>query len=739
MPISLEELEHTYQAAADGVDKLKKGTAWLIQLFKSDPARAIELANRFARQAYALECTREAGLSHWIIGRASTLLHDFDTAVSEFERAKSAFEQCNDYEALGNVYHCIADVHEQTNNFEASLSVYADAIRYLEGQQSVSCRQTLTRVLNGFGIVQCKIADYSLGLTCFYKALELSQEIGDKKILTQTHVNISTAYMHVGDVSNALESYNTALALAQEMNNELSIAIIRTNIGSIYFQFKDYQSALGHYLQALQFFSGHQYSSPYDGLLTLYTNIGSTFEAMNNYAVALEYFGKALVLARKQHSKWGMMLSYHGIGGIYLKLQDIVKAEEYLLYSLSLSKELDTRLEEAEARLSIALCRMAAEKYEEGMELLLQALSLAYLVESPPTIAKIIEHILDLPTDYLTKAQRANYRRQYRINTQTLFSEQREGTIKQDLLRLELQYTLRQMQSIHLPDDEAEDMSSTLQLSNRKRVDSLTYILKKENEPLHKAPDSISVFTLGGFRLVINGREIDRNDWKNRKKARDIFKYLLLNHRKSVPFDTLIDVLWEDAGARDLLPSLWNAASVIRKILQPELLAQTQSQYLLVQDNCYTLNLGEICFIDFVEFQSLIASADSVDELQRKIPYFEKAIALYQGDFLKEDQLAEWTTFEREKMKEQYLQALMFVAEDCRTRHQRAKATEYLRLALEADRVYEEAYRRLFSLYVPDNDRAEVQKWAKFCIDSYQKEYGEAPPASLRKMMGFAG
>ncbi len=733
----LEELEQSYRTAAEGIDKLIKGTTWLIQLYKSDPVRAIEVARHCVASAQELARPREEGLSHWIIGRASTLLRDYETALEEMNKAKLAFEQCKDYDALGNVYHCIGDIYEKNNNFEAALSVYADAIGFLEGQQSEQCRQILARVLNGFGIIQCKIADYSLGLTCFYKALELSQDIGDKTILAQTYVNISTSYMHVGDVSNALVSYNTALSLAQETNNELSIAIIRTNIGSIYFQFKDYQSALGHYLQALQYFSEHADSVPYDGLMTLYTNIGSTFEAMNNYAVALEYFGKALVLARKHHSKWGMMLSYHGIGSIYLKLHDIVKAEEYLLYSLSLSKELDTRLEEAESRLSIALCRMVAEKYEEGMELLLQALSLAYLVESPPTIAKIIEHILDLPTDYLTKAQRANYRRQYRINTQTLFSEQREGTIKRDLLRLELQYTLRQMQSIHLPDDEAEDMSSTLQLSNRKRVDSLTDILKKENEPLHKAPDSISVFTLGGFRLVINGREIDRNDWKNRKKARDIFKYLLLNHRKSVPFDTLIDVLWEDAGARDLLPSLWNAASVIRKILQPELPAQTQSQYLLVQDNCYMLNLGEICFIDFVEFQSLIASADSIDDHQRKIPYFEKAIALYQGDFLKEDQLAEWTTFEREKMKEQYLQALMFVAKDCAERKQRSKATEYIRLALEADRVYEEAYTLLFTLYSPDKDKIEAQKWAKFCIDSYQKEYAAEPPAVLKKLMGI--
>ena len=32
-----------------------------------------------------------------------------------------------------------------------------------------------------------------------------------------------------------------------------------------------------------------------------------------------------------------------------------------------------------------------------------------------------------------------------------------------------------------------------------------------------------------------------------------------------------------------------------------------------------------------------------------KIPYFEKAIALYQEISWKEDQLAEWTTFERER------------------------------------------------------------------------------------------
>ncbi|MFN8360511.1 MAG: tetratricopeptide repeat protein [Candidatus Kapaibacterium sp.] len=736
MPDTIFDLERRYHSAEEGIPKLSAGIAWLMQLVSRDAARAAAKARDIREAASELGYRQGVADAHLIIGRSYDTATDFEAARREYTTALEIYDEIHYPSGYGRALYFTAESYDRQSDYDRATAMYVDALKFLERQKDDSCHHTLCLVLNGLGIIYCRLADYTDGLACFYRAISHEEHYPNLRLRTQLYANISTALMHVGDVSGALENFNTALVLAESNNNERVIAIIRTNIGSIYFHFRDYSSAMAHYLQALDYYTEPEKMLD-EGLVALNSNLGSTFDSLGNYSVALGYYSKALAYARQLKSKWSMMLPYYGIGCIYLMLNDPQKAEEYLLQGLALNRELDARREEADTLIMLSQCRVVNNLYDEAVELLHQALALARLLESDVTTSFALEKLINLPEGILPKTTLGQYKRQFHHIMRSILANQREESVKQDLLKLEVQYSLRQIKAFELPKSEFDDMSSTFLKSNRQRVDSISQSLAQNEQSNAKAPDTISVFTLGGFRLVINGREIDRNDWKNRKKARDIFKYLLLNHRKSVPFDTLIDVLWEDAGARDLLPSLWNAASVIRKILQPELPAQTQSQYLLVQDNCYTLNLGEICFIDFVEFQSLIASADSVDEHERKIPYFEKAIALYQGDFLKEDQLAEWTTFEREKMKEQYLQALMFVAEDCAERKQRSKATEYIRLALEADRVYEEAYTLLFTLYSPDKDKIEAQKWAKFCIDSYQKEYGAEPPAALKKLMGI--
>ncbi|MBK9248421.1 MAG: hypothetical protein IPM69_09990 [Ignavibacteria bacterium] len=730
----IDELEQQYRASKEGIEKLSAGISWLMTLVKTDDGRALKIAKEILQSSRSIGYKQGEANAHLVIGRTFDLQSDFASSRREFELARDIFEQINDLEGVGTAMYLIAESYDHESNYDTATAMYGNAVKFLERFETPNSKHTLCLTLNGLGIIYCRLADYTDGLACFYRALELEKEYNDSRIRTQLYANISTAFMHVGDVSVALENYNKALELADDIQDERTIAIIRTNIGSIYFHFRDYPSAMAHYLQALQYYSVPSRKLD-EGLIALNSNLGSVFDALGNYSVSLGYYSKALAHARQLKSKWSRMLPYYGIGCIYLNLHEPQKAEEYLLQGLALNRELDARREEADTLIMLAQCRIDTKMYDEAIELLHQSLALAHLLESNVTTAVALEKLINLPIEILPKSTLAQYKRQFHHIMRSILANQRENSVKQDLLKLEVQYSLRQMQSIKLPKAEFDDISSTFLKSNQQRVDSISQNLAHSEQSNIKAPDTISVFTFGSFRLVINGREIDRNDWKNRKKARDIFKYLLVHHRKAVPFDTLIDVLWEDAGARDLLPSLWNAASVIRKILQPDLPAQTHSQYLHVQDNCYTLDLGEIVFLDFVEFQSLIASAYATDDFNRKIPFLEKAIALYQGDFLKEDRLAEWTSFEREKMQEQYLNALMIVATDCLERKQRSKATEYIRMSLEVDRVYEQAYEILFTMNSSPHDRQEAQKWAKFCTDSYRKEYDSEPPERLKKMM----
>ncbi len=253
----LVELERQYHAAEDGIPKLSAGITWLMTLVKSDPERARGIAHEILRESAAIGYRQDEGYAHLVIGRTHDLSTEFESARQEFGSALEIFIETDESVGHGKALYLIAESYDHQSNYDIATAQYVNAVKFLELHDIPQCQHTLCLTLNGLGIVYCRLADYTDGLACFYRAIEIEKIHQNPGIRTQLYANISTAFMHVGDVSVALDNYNKALELADSNKDERTTAIIRTNIGSIYFHFRDYPSAMAHYLQALQLW--HRY------------------------------------------------------------------------------------------------------------------------------------------------------------------------------------------------------------------------------------------------------------------------------------------------------------------------------------------------------------------------------------------------------------------------------------------------------------------------------------------------
>jgi DNA-binding SARP family transcriptional activator len=242
---------------------------------------------------------------------------------------------------------------------------------------------------------------------------------------------------------------------------------------------------------------------------------------------------------------------------------------------------------------------------------------------------------------------------------------------------------------------------------------------------------NVYVKTLGAFHVTIDNRAIQKADWQ-RKKARDVFKVLLINYQKSVTLDQLIDLVWSDAPPSE--SAVVSIVSYIRKVLEPTLEAYQPSRFVEKQGRAYLLDFGEGAMIDFIEFKSLVSDARTLD-LPKAVPLYERAVKLYGGDFLNEDAYESWATFERESLQDTYITVQKKLMTHYAAQSQTDAAIAAAKTILGIDRTDTESYETLFTLYAATSDRAAAQKLSAVCTDAFKQELNAKPPEKLRRFL----
>jgi two-component SAPR family response regulator len=147
-------------------------------------------------------------------------------------------------------------------------------------------------------------------------------------------------------------------------------------------------------------------------------------------------------------------------------------------------------------------------------------------------------------------------------------------------------------------------------------------------------------------------------EWK-RKKARDVFKYLVTRHRRSVNVDEIVMHVWgEDVDVERCLPTLQNAVSSIRTALEPGLKPRQNSRYILFRDGSYTLDLGPDAVVDLHDYTATATAALSITDPQLRLDALSAIADAYTGDFLPDDTYDDWTDFTRITTRELAIEVL---------------------------------------------------------------------------------
>ncbi len=165
---------------------------------------------------------------------------------------------------------------------------------------------------------------------------------------------------------------------------DTSVAVHLNNIGLFVFNyFAEYETAMDYYQKVLEIREKILGTEHVDTAIS-YNNVGTLYDAKDDYVKALEYYEKALTIRKKALGEEHLLTaqSYHNIGETYNKMGDYDKALEYFFKALAIKEKALVRHHPSTALTynNIGTVYDAKGKYVESWNYYCKALEIRELV-----------------------------------------------------------------------------------------------------------------------------------------------------------------------------------------------------------------------------------------------------------------------------------------------------------------------------------------------------------------------
>lgn len=246
---------------------------------------------------------------------------------------------------------------------------------------------------------------------------------------------------------------------------------------------------------------------------------------------------------------------------------------------------------------------------------------------------------------------------------------------------------------------------------------------------------ALRIQTLGSFRLWRDGAAIEPAAW-GREKALHLFQFFVTTRRytTSLHKEQIIDRLWPELepeeGDRDFKVAL----NAIYKVLEPERPPRSESRFIQRQGLVYGLNLAEV-WIDADTFEQWVALGNQAlpQQPDEAAAAYQKALALYHGEFLPERRYEDWSSAERERL---HLLALgtMTTLADLLVEQNPLESIRLTQHVLTVDPVWEDAYRVQILAYLAQGNRPLALRAYQRCVEMLHQELGVEPLPETRQL-----
>ncbi len=238
----------------------------------------------------------------------------------------------------------------------------------------------------------------------------------------------------------------------------------------------------------------------------------------------------------------------------------------------------------------------------------------------------------------------------------------------------------------------------------------------------------LRVSTLGSFQVWRGDQPIPPNHWR-REKTRHLFQLLLTFRAAPLEREQIFEHLWPEAEVAAAQRNFKVALNTLFNVLEPERNPGSESAYIQREGSGYRLRPGADLWLDADEFTACVQAAETLASKQpeQAIRRLERAVELWQGEYLPDTRYESWLAAERE-----YLAVLFLRAADqlCELYLQRKRSGETIDLCyriLAQDNCWERAYRHLMIAYDQLGERGQIARTYQRCAQTLHTELEVSP------------
>lgn len=246
---------------------------------------------------------------------------------------------------------------------------------------------------------------------------------------------------------------------------------------------------------------------------------------------------------------------------------------------------------------------------------------------------------------------------------------------------------------------------------------------------------NLQFYTLGRFEIYLKNRGYYNLTGRS-TKLWYLFKYLLLNKRKGIPPETILETLYPYEEYENPKNTLQNIVYRLRKVLNQEEFFRDFGCNIVYNNGCYSLSFNDDVFLDTDYFEEYIHKAESLKNINpdEATECYENALKLYCGDYFPELIYEDWVIPKRNYYRRLYIQAVMELVKLYR------KNMDYdniIRICEQAIQIepYEEELHICFMENLIDKGRiTEAQNHYESYTSMLYKQFGIKPTAELQQV-----
>jgi DNA-binding SARP family transcriptional activator len=242
--------------------------------------------------------------------------------------------------------------------------------------------------------------------------------------------------------------------------------------------------------------------------------------------------------------------------------------------------------------------------------------------------------------------------------------------------------------------------------------------------------EAIRIRTLGETVVETAAGEL-RGDWLDQRPGR-LLKFLVAHRYTPMHADAIAEALWPRARA-DTTNTVRHFVHALREKLEPERRRYQRSAFVLARNGGYVLNPERVT-VDADEFEREAKagiSAHANDNHAEAVEHLQRALDLYEGDFLIDERFEDWAIPERERLRDLATKPLRILAD---LTDDPELAAGYLERLAEMEPLDVEIHRELISLWLQQGRRGRALRHYRALQSRLMRELGERVAFDLTEL-----